>query len=208
MTEAASSLIAFTIAAGLITITPGLDTLLVIRTATVEGWRRGVAAGTGILAGCLVWGALVAFGLGALLEASEFLYAVLRICGGAYLIYLGISMLRSTGRQIAVSELDTSIGPRSWFSKGLLTNLLNPKVGVFYVTFLPPFVPAGAHVVKFTLLLAVIHALLGAVWFAGLIYAARSASSFVVRRSTTKWLDRVSGTVLVSLGLKIAVCRT
>lgn len=89
----ADNLLAFTFAATVLTLTPGLDTALVLRTATVEGKRQALHATLGINAGCLLWGAAVAFGLGALIAVSELAYNLLKYCGAAYLAWLGLNML-------------------------------------------------------------------------------------------------------------------
>ncbi|WP_236235607.1 LysE family translocator, partial [Pseudomonas faucium] len=89
----ADNLLAFTFAATLLTLTPGLDTALILRTATVEGRQQGLRAALGINAGCLLWGAAVAFGLGALLAVSALAYDILKYCGAAYLAWLGVNML-------------------------------------------------------------------------------------------------------------------
>lgn len=204
MDSITASLAAFTVAASLITVTPGLDTMLVLRTAAVEGGRRAAAASTGILAGCLVWGSAVALGIGALVGTSRLLYDVLRIAGAAYLIYLGVGLLRAPHRQMSEPASPMRALGRSWFMRGLVTNLLNPKVGIFYVTFLPPFIPQGVLVFQFTLLLAFIHAALGAIWFALLIWGARSISRTITSPAAIRWLDRAVGGTLILLALKIA----
>src|SRR3546814_7636526 len=94
-----AALLAFCIAAGILTLTPGLDTALVLRTSAVEGGRRALLAGLGVCAGCLVWGVVVALGLGSLLAASQTVYDILRICGAAYLFYLGPQLLWRTLRR-------------------------------------------------------------------------------------------------------------
>src|SRR5262245_22053049 len=132
MTSVSSSLLAYLAAATVLVITPGLDTALVLRTAATEGSRRAVAAAFGIIAGCLVWTALVARGLGALLAASQFAYAVLRWTGAAYLIWLGLNLLRRPRTSFRLESGRSRTG-HSAFSRGAMTNLLNPKVGVFYV---------------------------------------------------------------------------
>lgn len=142
MSPLEQSLVAFTLAASLLTVTPGLDTALVLRTAAAEGVRRAFAAAIGICLGCLAWGALVAVGLGMLLQASELAYLALKWIGGAYLLYLGARLIVS--RRETVEAEGSEPAPRaSWFARGLLTNLLNPKVGAFYVSFLPPVHPSG-----------------------------------------------------------------
>ena len=205
MSPLAQSLIAFTFAAALLTITPGLDTALVLRTAAAEGARRALAAALGICLGCLAWGALVAVGLGMLLEASELAYLALKWAGAAYLLYLGVRLIM-VPRTDAVGE--GAEPPRaSWFLRGLLTNLLNPKVGAFYVSFLPQFIPAGASVPPATLLLAAIHAVLGLLWFLLLIGATRPLARLLRDTRIVRGLDRLTGGVLIFFGLKLAFSR-
>lgn len=165
----------FAVAAGLLTILPGLDTALVLRTAAVEGPRRAALAGLGITLGCLVWGTAVAVGLGALLAASHLAFTLLKWAGAAYLLWLGIGMLARPRQSF---ELDgEAAGPAggelAWLRRGLLTNLLNPKIGVFYVSFLPQFMAQGVPTGPFLVLLAAIHGLIGLAWFAMLITATR-----------------------------------
>ena len=136
-----AALIAYLAAAGLLTITPGLDTALVLRTAAVEGRRRAALASLGIATGLLIWGLAVALGLGVLLAASQAAYTLLKWAGATYLAWLGASLILKPR-----SKLDLAAPARrgeNWWALGLLTNLLNPKVGAFYVSFLPQFVPAG-----------------------------------------------------------------
>jgi threonine/homoserine/homoserine lactone efflux protein len=206
MTPLEQSLIAFTFAAALLTVTPGLDTALVLRTAAAEGGRRALAAALGICLGCLAWGALVAVGLGVLLEASEIAYLALKWIGAAYLLYLGVRMVlapRDRGDSATAGAPQRS----SWFLRGLLTNLLNPKVGAFYVSFLPQFIPAGAGVAATTLLLAGIHAALGLLWFGLLIGATRPLARALRSASLVRLLDRLTGAVLIFFGLKLAFSR-
>lgn len=200
------ALLAFTAAAGLLTITPGLDTALVLRTAAVEGGRRALLAGVGICLGCLVWGLAVSVGLGELLTLSRWAYGALRLAGAAYLIYLGIRLLArpTTALDLAGSRRAES---SNWFLRGLLTNLLNPKVGVFYVTFLPQFIPAGRSVTGFSMLLATIHAAEGLCWFALLVLATRPLSRWLVQPRVAKGLDRVTGIVFVGFGLGLLLDR-
>jgi threonine/homoserine/homoserine lactone efflux protein len=208
MSPLEQSLIAFTLAAALLTVTPGLDTALVLRTAAVEGPRRAFAASLGICLGCLAWGALVAVGLGVLLQASELAYMALKWAGALYLLYLGARLIFA-GRTEAEGESEgRNPGPRaSWFLRGLLTNLLNPKVGAFYVSFLPQFVPAGASVAWTTLLLAAVHAGLGLLWFALLIAATRPLSRALRNPALVRGLDRLTGAVLIFFGLRLAFGR-
>ncbi|HSZ52262.1 MAG TPA: LysE family transporter, partial [Caulobacteraceae bacterium] len=125
----AQSLIAFVLAAGLVTVTPGLDTALVLRAAASEGRKPGAWAAVGVGAGCLIWGGAVALGLTALLAASTAAYALLRWAGAAYLLYLGVQLLLKPRSALQIEAAPSAAGHP--FRRGLLTNLLNPKVGVF-----------------------------------------------------------------------------
>lgn len=206
MSPLEGSLIAFTIAAALLTVTPGLDTALVLRTAASEGGRRAFLAGLGICLGCLIWGAVVALGLGVLLQASELAYTLLRWAGAAYLIYLGVKLIRSRREDFGLDQ--AAVGREgAWLWRGLLTNVLNPKIGVFYVSFLPQFVPAGADIALTTLLLAAIHAVLGLIWFAALILATRPLAAALRRPQTIRLLDRLTGGVFLLFGARLALSR-
>lgn len=199
------SLLAFCAAAALLTVTPGLDTALVLRTAASEGARRAFAAGLGICLGCMVWAALVAFGLGAVLAASQLGYTLMRWLGAAYLGWLGIQLLlRPRGGGLTVAAAAASPGG-SWLLRGFLTNILNPKVGVFYVSFLPQFVPPGAPLVPTVLALGAIHALLGVLWFAMLIRATRRIAAALRRPALVSLLDRLTGAVFLGFGIRLAI---
>ena len=198
-----TSLIAFVAAASLLTITPGLDTALVLRTAAAESPRRAALAALGIAVGCLAWAGLVAVGLASLLAVSRLAYALLRWAGAAYLVWLGYRMLRRPREAFLVAG-ETG-GEGAAFARGALTNLLNPKVGVFYVSFLPQFVPHGVSVPGFILLLGAIHACLGLAWFACLIAASRPLTRFLRRPGLVRALDRVTGGLFVAFGLGLAL---
>jgi len=197
------ALMAFTFAAALLTLTPGLDTALILRTSAVEGTRKAIQAQLGINAGCLVWAAMVAFGLGALIAVSELAYNLLKWCGAAYLAWLGVQMLLRP-RQ-SMGSVAMSAGARSGFMRGFFGNLLNPKVGIFYVSFLPQFIPAGHSPVLWTFGLVMIHVLLGTLWSALLIGSTRRLSGFLQRENVVKWLDRTTGTVFLLFATKLAV---
>ncbi len=206
MSPLEQSLIAFTLAAALLTVTPGLDTALVLRTAASEGARRAALAGLGICVGCLMWGTVVALGLGVLLAASELAYTMLRWIGAGYLFYLGIKLIASRREDLGF-ENGAAAGRNSWFWRGLLTNALNPKVGIFYVSFLPQFVPAGTNVPATTLLLAAIHAALGLLWFAALILATQPIAGALRRPPVIRTLDRLTGGLFLLFGARLALGR-
>lgn len=199
-----TSLIAFLAAASLLTIAPGLDTALVLRTAAIAGPRRAALAGLGVAVGCFGWAILVALGLGALLAASQVAYTTLRWIGAAYLVWVGYKMLRHPRRSF-VPEAGGNEGQRVAFTTGLLTNLLNPKVGVFYVSFLPQFVPPGVSVAPYILLLGAIHAVLGLIWFSCLIIATRPLARVLERPSVVQTCDRLTGGMFVAFGAGLAL---
>lgn len=200
----------FSVAAGLLTILPGLDTALVLRTAAVEGPRRAALAGLGITLGCLVWGTAVAVGLGALLAASHLAFTVLKWAGAAYLLWLGIGMLIRPRQSFELGGDSAGVGGRdlAWLRRGLLTNLLNPKIGVFYVSFLPQFMAQGVPAGPFLVLLAAIHGLIGLAWFAVLITATRPLARALKRPAVVGWLDRVTGGVFVAFAARLALARS
>ena len=202
------ALVAFSAAAVLLTITPGLDTALVLRTAAVEGPKRAALAGLGVVAGCLAWGAAVALGLGALLAASTLAFDILKWAGAAYLVWLGLNLIfRPRNGFELTAALEAGADDLAWLRRGLLTNLLNPKVGVFYVSFLPQFLPPGVPAAPFIFLLAVVHGLMGLVWFAALIAATRPIAGALQKASVVRWLDRVTGGVFLAFGVRLALER-
>lgn len=202
----ADNLIAFTLAATLLTLTPGLDTALILRTSTVEGRKQGVRAALGINAGCLLWGAAVAFGLGALIAVSTLAYDILKYCGAAYLAWLGVNMLLRPRQSLGAVKTDTR-PQANWFLKGMLGNLLNPKVGIFYVSFLPQFIPQGQPLVAWTFGLVSIHVALGLLWSMILIGATQSLAGVLRREKVIQWMDRATGLVFVLFAARLALSR-
>lgn len=198
---------AYSIAAGLLTLTPGLDTALVLRTAAVEGTFQARLALAGICLGLLSWGTATSLGLTALLAISAVAYNALRIAGACYLVYLGVQMWRRE-HSFHVDENGSDSkrqGAHSWLVRGLLTNLLNPKVGVFYVTLLPQFIPRGGSVIGYSLLFASIHVVEGILWLTVLTTAVRPLRSWLTRRTVVRALDCGTGTVLIGCGVALAL---
>lgn len=192
----------FLVAASLIVLLPGPDTLVVVRALVRGGRRQGVTTSLGVLCGLAIWAAAAALGLSALLKASHVGYDALRIAGAAYLIWLGVASLRAR-------RLDDLPARRqllgSGFIGGLLTDLLNPKVGVFFVTFLPSFLPHGYPVGATSLLFGVIFILLTAAYCAVLLVIAARVTGWMSTPRIRRRLDAVTGTVLVALGLRLAL---
>lgn len=198
--------LAFIAAATLLTITPGVDTAMVLRSAATEGPRSALFAGIGISIGCLIWAGAVSLGLGALLQASELAYTMLKWAGAAYLVWLGPKMVLKP--RTAWADRDTA-GARGFAAMraGFFTNITNPKVGVFYVTFLPQFIPHGANVAAYSFLLALVHIALSVVWFAALTAATVPLGRALRRPNVIKTLDRVTGGLFIAFGSRLAASR-
>jgi threonine/homoserine/homoserine lactone efflux protein len=201
-----SSLVAAVLVLALLTVVPGPDVAVVTRAALASGRSAAARATLGIVTGCLVWGALTVAGLAAILAASATAYTVVKFVGAGYLVFLGLQTLwrtrRGSAAPAAVAESGVSRGRP--FRNGLWTNLLNPKIAVFYTGLLPQLVPAGAPVTPTLLALVGVHAVLGLVWlnlYAALLHGARGTLS---RPRVRLVIDRVTGTVLVGFGLRVA----
>ncbi|TPW70126.1 LysE family translocator [Schumannella sp. 10F1B-5-1] len=202
----------FTVVAALLTIIPGLDSTLVLRSALTKGRAVAIATGGGIASGAMVWGVAAAVGASALLAASELAYRLLTLAGALYMVFLGISLIVKTFRRGGLAEPDVPAVDtrgrhpllRAWLT-GATTNLLNPKVGVFYIATIPQFIPHGSSPILMGLVLALVHNLLSAVWFAGLIAASSFAARWLRHPRATRIIDRVTGTVLVGFGVKLVV---
>ena len=213
----AVALVAFIAAGFILIVTPGPDTALVLRTAAM-GSRRSAGAlahavgpgaytSAGICSGLLLWGLAAALGISAVLAASHTAYTVLRAIGAAWLVWLGFTIFfRRPSRPAAdggAPRIADGGGP-AWFWRGLLSNVTNPKVGVFFITFLPQFVPAGVAVAPWIALLVVIHVVMSVVWLGLLIVATRSIGRVLQRPAVARTLDRITGAVLVGAGLRLA----
>jgi len=195
---------AFALAAALIVLLPGPDTLVVLRELLRDGRGRAVQTVVGVLCGLAVWVLAAALGLSALLRASHTGYISLKIAGAAYLIWLGVQSLR---RRRLASREDR---PRHrilgrGFTAGFATDLLNPKVGVFFVTFLPGFVPGGYSVAGLSLLFGAIFIIETAVYFTVLLLVATPITRWLADTRIRRRMDATTGVVLIGLGVRLAV---
>jgi threonine/homoserine/homoserine lactone efflux protein len=201
-----SRLIAFIGVAALLTIAPGPDMALVLRNALRGGRPTVVPTAAGIATGCVTWGAASSLGVAALLAASAQLYQALKLAGAAYLIFLGLMALRAAirGDPSEAGAGDPIRSRAGAYRQGLLTNLLNPKVGVFYATFLPQFIAPGQPVFATSVALACIHAGMGLVWLTLYGYGASRLADVISRGRIRRGIEAATGTVLVAFGLKLA----
>ncbi|MEU7888630.1 LysE family translocator [Microbispora bryophytorum] len=202
------ALASFAAIVALLTLTPGLDTALILRTSLLAGRRSAWAVVLGIQGGTLSWGMLTAAGLSALLTASQVAYEVLRWAGVAYLIWMGARMLWHSRTSQADDAAPPGPPEAGWgraFRRGLLTNLLNPKVGAFYVAVLPQFMPRGVPHAVMGVLLAGVHVCEALVWSAVLIGFTGMVRGWLRRPPVGRALDRLTGLVVIGFGLRLAI---
>lgn len=199
--------LAFLSVAIIVTVTPGPDFALVTRVAFARGRASAWRTSLGVVTGHVVWGVASGVGVAAVLASSATLYSVLRYAGAAYLIWLGVRSLLACVP--AESEAPTPSGPAraSAYRQGLINDLLNPKIGVFYTTLLPQFIAPGQPALLTSIVLAMMMAGIVAAWL-GLYLALFDRAAGVLRRSRVRLvMERLTGAVLVGLGLRVALER-
>ena len=198
----------FVAAAILLNLTPGSDTVYLLTRSIAEGRKGGIASALGISAGILVHCVLVSLGLAQIVAHSPTLFAILKYSGAAYLVYLGIKMWRSPPLDAGAAEKGVQTGLWPVFRQGLLTNLLNPKVVLFFLALLPQFVSAGVASPLPFLLLGLTFLLTGTLWCLLLACAAAPFGGLLRRQPVFgKMMNRISGLVFVGLGMKIGLSR-
>jgi threonine/homoserine/homoserine lactone efflux protein len=199
----------FIISGLLLNVTPGPDTAYIVGRSVQLGWRGGTAAALGIGCGCLVHVFAAALGLSALLAASSTAFTLVKWAGAAYLCYIGVKMLLSQPRATIddTATASAAISLRQVFLQGALTNVLNPKVALFFLAFLPQFVTADSlHKAAAFVLLGLIFVFNGTLWCLGVAAFAASAAGRIRQSSVVaRWVNRALGGVFVYLGLRVAM---
>lgn len=194
----------------LLNVTPGPDTACIVGRGLQFGWRGGAAAALGVGTGCLVHVAAAAAGLSALLMASTLAFSVLKWVGAGYLIWLGLRMLLSKQSDFtATASAAPTLSLGSVFRQGMLTNVLNPKVALFFLAFLPQFVAADASNKALAfLVLGLIFVVNGTLYCLALAaFAARAADRLRRSGSVLQWINRGLGALFVALGIRVALAR-
>lgn len=230
-----TALLGFALASTLVILAPGPDSMLVMRNTMRGGRRAGWVTACGTLSGLTIWALAAALGLSALLRVSHVGYDILRFCGAAYLIWLGVTSLAHVRRRkntaepvpqaggsapavpgLTVPRLTTpgltmpgltgpgTARPRRAYLNGLLSNLLNPKISVFFMAFLPAFVPAGASAAEFSLVLGIWFIAETGLWLAVVAWLADRGVRWLRRPAVQRWIERVTGIVLIGFGLRLA----
>jgi threonine/homoserine/homoserine lactone efflux protein len=196
----------FVLAGLLLNITPGPDMAYIMGRSAQLGARAGGVAALGISAGCFVHIAAAAFGLSAILATSAEAFFILKLVGAAYLVWIGVSLLRHAGAGTAATDGKAAISLRGIFLQGFLTNALNPKVALFFLAFLPQFISVGAPSKALAfIVLGLIFCTTGTVvclliaWF-----TARASAALATGSAVRTWIERVLGGLFVLLGVRLA----
>jgi RhtB (resistance to homoserine/threonine) family protein len=207
----AASIPAFLGVAALVLVSPGPDTALVTKNALIHGRRPALATSFGVAVGLLVWTLATALGVAAVVHTSATAFTTLKLVGAAYLVWLGIQALRAAGHGLPRDGSDAvvsrRVGARRGFRQGLISNLANPKIAVFFTSLVPQFVGSGHGVLVPSLLLGALFALMTVIWLCGYALLAARAGGLLTRPRVKAALDRVSGCVLIGLGLRLATER-
>jgi len=197
---------AFIVAALLLIFTPGADTLYILGRSIAQGKKAGIYSVLGILTGSLVHTTFAAFGLSLVIARSAMSFDIIKYAGAVYLTYLGIKMFLS--KQVAQVELNMErIHSHRLYLSGILTNLLNPKVILFYLIFLPQFVKTSeAHNPLPFLILGIMFIVPGTIWCLILaVFAAKLANRVKKSAKLSWWLNRITGGLFIGLGLRLAL---
>jgi RhtB (resistance to homoserine/threonine) family protein len=195
---------AFVIACILMNITPGSDTMYILGRSLSQGRKAGILSALGISVGCLIHTLLAGFGLSILVAQSEFAFNTIKYLGAIYLFYLGVRMVLSAREKLSIDERKTDM--KRIFISGVITNVLNPKVAIFFLAFLPQFVDASEvnSPVPF-LLLGATFTTTGTIWCIALaVFAALLSEKIRKTPAIKKWLDIVTGSLFVALGVRLA----
>ena len=190
----------------LLTISPGADMALIAKITLERGRRAALLATLGICSGLLVHATASALGLSVILATSAEAFTIVKLVGAAYLAYLGVQAIRNSFHDDALDVRSPQRGA-NLFLQGVFSNVLNPKVAVFYLTFLPQFISPGDNVLARSLAFAVAHAVMGIVWLSAYAYVLSRVSAVLGRSGVRRWLERVTGGVLIALGARLALER-
>jgi RhtB (resistance to homoserine/threonine) family protein len=207
------STLAFAGIAALLVITPGADMALVAKNGLAQGRRAALATAFGVNLGGVIWTLAAALGVAAFVRSSATAFNTLRVAGAIYLFYLGLQAIwgsRHRGERQEPMDLPyarTRPGGRAAFRQGVVSNLLNPKIAVFYTSLIPQFVAPGQSIFTRSLLLGGLMNLMAIIWLSSYACLVARASAVLRRPRIRRWLDRLTGAVLIAFGLRLATER-
>lgn len=194
-------MVSFLFVVVVLVIVPGPDTLLFIRALSLCGWRHAASVSLGVILGCLCWGVLVLFGLEMLLDENGYVMVILKWCGAGYLLWLGMSYLMKKDNMLEPMEGKAEVA--GYFRKGFLSNILNPKVGGFYIVVLPLFISSKIHFSQEMIYLIALHVLVYLTWSLILSVLSMPFVSALKKDANRKLLDKVTGWVLILFSLGV-----
>jgi RhtB (resistance to homoserine/threonine) family protein len=202
-------LLVFIGVAAIVIVIPGPDTAVVTKNVLIHGRRAGMGTSLGVSAGLAIWTIAAAVGIASLVRASEVAFTALKLVGAVYLVWLGVQALRAAGREhgdeLAVRRMTgATMTARAGFRQGCLSDLANPKIGIFFTSLLPQFVTAGHPVLLPFLVLGAVFVAMTVVWLAAYTLVAARAAETLRRPRVRAALDRVTGVVLIAIGLRLA----
>ena len=199
----------FIISGLLLNILPGPDSLLIMTRSATQGWRAGVAATMGICTGTMVHVLAAAVGLSAILATSATAFMAVKYVGAAYILYMAVGLLLSKRKDAAAAVIVPPLPYRKIFAQGLLTNVLNPKVALFFLAFVPQFIDAGAASKPLAfVVLGCIFNFNGMLWSVFLaVFTGLASARLKVAPGVALWLNRVTGGLFVWLGIKLALSK-
>ncbi len=206
-------LLAFTIASTIMAVTPGNDTILTMKNSLAGGRAAGFATMAGIICGCAVHASFSAVGISMVLVKSAELFEIVKMAGAAYLIFLGVKSLwtlwasRGAGSRVALIAKSNNKTVRRAFIEGLMTNVFNPKVAVFYLSYLPQFINSSDGVMARSFLLASIHQVVGSIWLSVIVLFVTRMQGVLTRFRIRRKLEAATSFVLIAFGLKLALER-
>jgi RhtB (resistance to homoserine/threonine) family protein len=193
---------AFVGVAVVIVVTPGVDMALVTKNALRHGRTAALLTAAGVNVGIAIWTLAAALGIAALVATSAALFEIVKLAGVVYLLYLGLQALRRRGH--GWHGAAPALSPRRALRQGLLSNLLNPKIAVFFTSLLPQFVDRGGHTLVALLALGAVFNAIGVIWLTMYALLVARSRSLLLRPRVTRALDRLSGVVLIGLGVRLA----
>lgn len=200
---------AFFIAITALTITPGVDTLLIIRNTARGGWKDGVTSSAGICSGLFIHATISAVGIAVILLQTAWAYQLLKWAGAAYLIWLGWQSLRSAAKPTnnlfdqSTTQAAGSFRPVRSLKEGFLSNVLNPKTVIFYMAFLPQFIDPNGSALQQSLMLAGIHFIIAMIWQCLIALMVNQAKDWLSKPKTNQWFNGITGSILMALGFRL-----
>jgi threonine/homoserine/homoserine lactone efflux protein len=204
-------LLVFVGVAAIVIVVPGPDTAVVTKNVLVHGRRAALGTSFGVTAGLLVWTVAAAVGVASVVRASEVAFTVLKLVGALYLIWLGVQALHAAGHETGEPGLRAdgrpTMGALGGFRQGFFSDIANPKIGIFFTSLLPQFVEPGRPVLIPFLVLGAVFVAMTVLWLSAYCLVAARAAQTLQRPRVRAALDRVTGVVLIAIGLRLAVER-